>query len=679
MGTLNRLNPFALDVEEENGFITIFGLRVDALTSDIKRIWGTSKVGRYLFVEAGRSTVKFCSFYALDFEYIIRKLMESKGVRTTFNRLMRVLTLLHENTWLRKLGRTHSPGIDLSQVTALNVKLLDHQQSFLEYYAKNKPMYSLGGCLLSAEAGGGKTIAAIALAECAKADIVYIVSPKNAVHEVWEQTLNIRMVKKQKVWVSAISPKLEPDNRWFIFHFEALDRALEMAKHHRGKRVVVILDESHNFNDSKSLRTNRFLDLCKALNPTDVIWSSGTPIKALGNEAIPLIRSIDPMFTDVAEISFRKMFGADAKQANDILSNRLGVISYRVPKAVFMTDKPVEHDVNVLMENSDRYTLSHLKTVMQTFVIERMHYYQENMPKYTEYYESCIRIHRDTVITPDGQAAFQQYQEFIGVLRKHAFDARTMSHIAVYCNKYEKEQIHPTLPQQMREGFRNAKSVVKYMDLKVRGECLGRILSRERINCHVDMIPCIDFPDVLETSDKKTVVFTSYVEVAIATKKHLESIGYKPLIVYAETNNDLQETIRKFEKDPKANPLIATYQSLSTAVPLVMANTLMLLNSPFRHHERVQAISRCFRIGQDKTVHVYSYFLDTHGEANISTRSGDILEWSKEQVNIIMGNKTPFDVSVESLMDIGIPEDIAVSLTTGIPSLPVATNSSIDW
>ena len=679
MSMLNRLNAFALDVEEENGFVTVYGIRTDRLTNDIKRVWGTSKVGRYMFVDTGRSMVKFSSFFALDFEYIIRKLMESKETRTTFNRLMRILTLLHENTWLSKLGHSHPPGIDLSQIKALNVKLLDHQQSFLEYYAKNKPMYSLGGCLLSAEAGGGKTIAAIALAECAKADIVYVVSPKNAVHEVWEQTLNIRMVEKQKVWVSAVSPKLEPDNRWFIFHFEALDRALEMAKHHHGKRVVVILDESHNFNDSKSLRTNRFIDLCKLLKPTDVIWSSGTPIKALGNEAIPLIRTIDPMFTDSAEFCFRKMFGADAKQANDILSNRLGIISYRVPKAVFMTDKPVEHEVSVPMEDADRYTLSHLKTVMQTFVIERMAYYQDNMPKFLAYYDECMRIHVETVITPEAQSALHQYQEYISVFKKHTFDARTMSAMAIYCNKYEKECVHPTLPQQMREGFRDAKSVVKYVDLKVRGECLGRILSRERINCHLDMIPNIDFPDIIETADKKTVVFTSYVEVAIATKAHLEKIGYKPLIVYADTNNNLQEIIRKFEKDPKANPLIATYQSLSTAVPLVMANTLMLLNSPFRHHERVQAISRCFRIGQDKTVHVYSYFLDTHGEANISTRSGDILEWSKEQVNIIMGNKTPFDVSVESLMDIGLPEDVAIGLHTGTTSLPKTANASMQW
>lgn len=92
MSMLNRLNAFALDVEEENGFVTVYGIRTDRLTNDIKRVWGTSKVGRYMFVDTGRSMVKFSSFFALDFEYIIRKLMESKETRTTFNRLMRILT-----------------------------------------------------------------------------------------------------------------------------------------------------------------------------------------------------------------------------------------------------------------------------------------------------------------------------------------------------------------------------------------------------------------------------------------------------------------------------------------------------------------------------------------------------------------------------------------------------------
>lgn len=109
--------------------------------------------------------------------------------------------------------------------------------------------------------------------------------------------------------------------------------------------------------------------------------------------------------------------------------------------------------------------------------------------------------------------------------------------------------------------------------------------------------------------------------------------------MFAETNNNLPQIVKRFDEDENINPLIATYQSLSTAVPLIMANTLILLNAPFRIHEKEQTVARANRLGQDKTVQVYNVFLDTNGEPNISTRSLDIMEWSKEQVNVIMGFK----------------------------------------
>ena len=69
-----------------------------------------------------------------------------------------------------------------------------------------------------------------------------------------------------------------------------------------------------------------------------------------------------------------------------------------------------------------------------------------------------------------------------------------------------------------------------------------------------------------------------------------------------------------------------------------LADSGVFLNMPFRIHEYKQAIARLDRIGQPETIKAYQVFLDTGDVPNISTRSNDILSWSKDRVDTIMAN-----------------------------------------
>ena len=507
------------------------------------------------------------------------------------------------------------------------------------------------------------TIAAIGAALVYEAEIVIIIAPKATVYEVWEDTLNIRFKDKQKVWVKASdTPMPKPaDNKWYIFHYETLDLAIELAKTIRHKRVTLITDEAHSFNDPKSARTEKLINLCNMFTNAIILNLTGTPMKALGNEAIPLLRMIDPMFKPRCMEKFKKIFGKDAKKATEILTNRLGIVIYKASRPMDKVGEPIEHIVNVQVPNPDRFTLPSIKEDMRKFIEERMKYYKDNKRMFDIQYETGIEYFKEHVLPkmkPETTRDFLTYEEYISEFRRYGYDRYTSPPKAVFCNHFEKTYIEPNLPQAQRKQFKNAKSVVKYVDLKVRGECLGTVLSRARTDCNKALLEYTDFPSMIDNAEKKTLIFSSYVEVVKECNELLSKLGYKPIMVFAETNNQLPKIVKSFGEDENINPLIATYQSLSTGVPLVMANCVILLNAPFRIHEKEQTIARANRLGQDKTVHVYNVLLDTGEIPNISTRSNDILEWSKEQVNMLMNFDNDINVGIEDVSEVNLDEDI---------------------
>jgi hypothetical protein len=85
---------------------------------------------------------------------------------------------------------------------------------------------------------------------------------------------------------------------------------------------------------------------------------------------------------------------------------------------------------------------------------------------------------------------------------------------------------------------------------------------------------------------------------------------------------------------------------------MLMANTIFMINSPFRDYEIKQTIARVFRVGQTQPVWIWLAQLDTGNKPNISTRSRDIMEWSREQVQMIMGARHMPNMGLEAIDEI---------------------------
>lgn len=643
---------FGLHISEEKGIVRISGIRADYFLDDITKVFNTSRVSVHMFNKATRSYVEFYSFFAIDVEYIVRKLSVQRTTRLGKRGYLKILDELVEKTWLTDLNKTHPSIFNKDKLKEIKFDLLKHQSEFIDYYDDIIPKYSLKGILMGATPGSGKTISSIAVACAYESDNVIIVAPKNSVFRVWEKTLLEDMNVKQTVWVqSSGKPMPPPDKcRWYVFHYESLDKAVELSKKLIKNKCTIILDESHNLNEMKSLRTVRFVEMCRSMPKAIVVELSGTPLKAMGSEAIPLISAIDPLFTPRCAEKFKKIYGREAKAATAILANRLGILIYRVNKEESKIQEPIEHTLYVKVPNASDFTLETISKDMHDFITERTNYYNSNRSYYTKmYYDAIAEFELNGLPKLHDVEKYHTYTQYINEFKKKGYNPLESPPKAMYCNAFEKDVIIPSLTNLTKKNFRASRAVVKYVNLKIRGECLGTVLSRARTDCNLAILDNLDLGELIDNAEKKTLIFTSYVEIVKATEEKLTEMGYKPLSVYAATNSQLPSMVKQYGSDETINPMIATYQSLSTAVPLTMANRVILLNAPFRIHEKEQTIARANRLGQDKTVDVYNVFLDTGELPNISTRSGEIMEWSRVQVNMIMGIEGGDELSVESM------------------------------
>ncbi|MCY1284365.1 hypothetical protein D9M68_18280 [compost metagenome] len=645
-----------VSVKENNTHIIVNGVPGLRLSKDIYNAWKTSKISANLFTSVSRSSVKFPKFYAIEMLYIIEHLMQSRRTFTGRRTLSKIADELVRNTWLHNIGGDGFKGrLDYKMLDDLNVTLFTYQRKFIETYDWVTYKYNLLGMLMDVAAGGGKTITNYSLGHCLKADTRIYVVPKNSVFDVWVKTIKAVFKTPQVYWHSLSGVEPETGTQHYIVHFDYLEKFLEFAKKNKSKfgQVFVAIDESHNFNED-SARTRFLIELCSTVSARDVIHASGTPFKAMGSEAITLLKTVCADFTPEVEASFRKLFGKEAKKALEILANRIGIVSFKVLKEEVETPGVDYFERRIRIKNGSDYTLLAVRDKMSSFIAERLESYKKQMREHEELYGTCLNLHAKTISSSSAAMnLFSDYKRNIAIIRK-GYDPVTMKDLVMFCNRYELKTIVPSLPEKYRKPFLNVRAIIKYVELKVMGEALSQVLGRMRIQCHLDMLPHMPLDEIIDNSKSKTVIFTSYVEVVKELEKMLREAGYKPLVVYGETNKDLPDIVKKFDSDQDANPLIATFKSLSTAVPLVSASTEVFTNSPFREYERTQAVARVDRVGQAHRCSIFDTFLDTDADPNISTRSKDIMAWSKQQVEAILGVQTPDDLeaSLESLADI---------------------------
>ena len=630
-----------ISITEKNNLIQVRGIKSYLLSLALDKTFGTKRIQNNLFKRFMYSGFDMHSFFAVDFVFMLEHMIEKDKSNVSKRSLSVLKDKFIKNTWLNTIQDDLPLALDYDKLKNLKWTPLKHQQDFLEHYDRATRNYRLKGELMHFAAGTGKTFTTIALTEVTNTDTTIIISPKNALDRVWMPTIRDVYHKPQSLWMVNGKTPFTGKERYIVINYEFIHKLIPMLyKIPKGNKVLVALDESHNFAVTKSERTKGLLELVKYLEPANSVFLSGTPIKSSALEMVTLLYVMDPLFTPTVEQSFRKVFAGNVNNATPIITNRLGKVSFKAEKEVAKLEDPVYHYHDVTFKGSEAFTLPVIAEEMRVFIGEREVYYkktaQEDRVAFMRIVDDHGRLMRDV-------PSYMEYRRCLDILLKSNAYMHLGTEMAI-CNNYEKNTLMPNLAPEDLKVFKEIKAQVKYVTLKIVGEALGTILSKARINCNVKVAEHVDFKSIIESTKKKTVIFTNNIAVGTTVMERLVSEGYQPLGVFGDTVSDLSKTVKTFDEVAEANPLVATYASLSTAVPLTMADTVVILDAPFREYTLNQAVSRVHRLGADTVANIHHIRLDTGEEPNIANRSIDILKWSSEQVENITGIRPDIEI-----------------------------------
>ena len=623
-------------ITDKGLYVTIKGFPIVWFKQKIKRKYHTTRIENFFDVVGiklwGKQTIQVHKFFLPELIFLLNKFHAPRAIKDE----------IINNTWIKSMYDEHIKSeVDMSRVERdMNVKLLPWQDEFIRDYGVKKQRCQLRGMILSFDCGLGKTITSLALMKSLGVEKVVIFAPKSTLVNVWVDHLNRFFKKTPSYWVVNHENKSN-DVDYYICNYESMEKIYDVIKDiKKSNKIGIITDESHNFLRLGSKRTQLLMKLRDDMDAKECLLMSGTPVKALGTEVMPLLRVIDGYFDDAAQTIFAKAFGVNTTVATDILHARMDMMMIRKTKEeVLQLPEKHEEDVLVKIPGGDKYTINNVKKSLQSYQEERVSYHAKMMKTYEQEWKECMdffKAHKEI-----GQSkAFERYLDTVDWLRRSGytrFDPRMVQDV-IWMNKYEKEVLIPALPKELKDKFKHCKSAIKYLDMKIQGEVLG-YLGTLRAEMTSALLHAIDIEEMIESAIKKTIFFTSFVDTVEQCAEIVKSKGYEPCLVYGATSKDVPALLNKFRKDKKVNPLIATMQTLATGVTLVEANQVIFVNRPWRQADYQQSSDRCYRIGQDTECFIKTLTLDTGEEPNLSTSMKDILDWSKSMTDAIVDGK----------------------------------------
>lgn len=599
------------------------------------------------------------TFFKFELKCIAEALLNNEygtnGYGVKVEQLKQLIELLEEDK-RDNLYNINSNVINRNIIKDLmKFDVLKHQEQALTDYNYFKQNVNYRGMLLHAGIGSGKTATSLFIMEGMNLETIIVICPLPTVDKVWKETIggtNGCAYKTPQEYLDIRNNINYNNQKYIICNYESMSKLSTLIHNFNGKRTGVIIDESHNLLDKKSNRTNQALEIINRLNTDNVLLLSGTPLKNGFQELCIIFQFLDKSFDKNTMDRFLKLYKNPNKFFSDTLAKR-----YRRNTSVIKKDGKLglptmeKITLEIKLDNNltNLYLLSTISNRLKEFTINRL---KELTNK-----DFIIKCENDynylyskakSLNTRIREHEIKEYERNFKTLRNMKnIDTRdnVVVELIKSVNKFEKEQLLPYLYETDKKMFREVKTILKYPKLKTQGEALAHIVGRARIDCHRLIANKIDYPSIIDSTEKKTIVFSSYIDVCDSIYNTCSNLKYNPIQVYGEYVKSMNSSINTFGNVKEVNPLITTYKSLSTGVPLIMANVIICIDLPFRNYIYEQAIGRAWRLGQDKPVYVYIPELITD-TPNINTRNIDIMAYFNNIVEEITGVKS-LDITID--------------------------------
>ena len=371
-----------LSVVESGSRVLISGIDARSLYRFIKLKYSAAGfLYRFFTLTSDKRKLSISRFFVPELIYLLQ---ENKKFSPRTKNIDKIINLLISNTWYKNTQVEIPTALDMDVIKHLKRKPLPYQLEFIkDVYWQKKTQFLLKGYLLGFEPGLGKSATSIFLKEGLHKKHAIVIAPKSVTKNVWpieiEETVN-----DCKIWTIDDSlDDLTSETNYVVVNYEAIDKIKDVVKSRFDlKSLMIIVDECHNFKDIDSLRTRQLIDLAETTKCQDILLMSGTPIKALGTECIPILELLDTFWTPTLRDTFKKL-NRYPSVMNELLHNRLGILMFRkLKEEVLQLPDKIENDLLIKLPDGNKYTVPQVQKACKVYAEERTKYYKQNYDKY---------------------------------------------------------------------------------------------------------------------------------------------------------------------------------------------------------------------------------------------------------------------------------------------------------